>query len=93
MDNLKALFVAFLLVKNEQYQNQIYLLSGDNRVKEKLVMSYIEQIKADSDFMLMGLATRITLTRGAKVSLNELLNQFKTFIDHLDTTLLDGLIG
>ncbi|MEJ6534098.1 hypothetical protein [Pseudoalteromonas lipolytica] len=93
MESLKALFVAFLLVKNNQQQNHIYLLSADNDIQERQVMSYIEQVKADSDFMLMALATKIASIEGAKASLNELLSHMKSSIEHLNTEQLDGLIG
>ncbi|WP_168990054.1 hypothetical protein [Pseudoalteromonas sp. MEBiC 03485] len=56
-------------------------------------MSYIEQVKADSDFMLMALATKIASIEGAKASLNELLSHMKSSIEHLNTEQLDGLIG
>ena len=93
MESLKALFVAFLLEKNNQQQNHIYLLSADNDIQERQVMSYIEQVKADSDFMLMALATKIAskIMRNSSVAIGAAIkavnDNFKDGVNGFETEI------
>lgn len=78
MVSVKALFLAILMSKNEEYTTAIKTLVNNDKINEIEFEGYRQQVRTDENVMVLSLMSKLASNENMKIELLHLFEEVQT---------------
>lgn len=78
MVSVKALFLAILMSKNEEYTTAIMTLVNNDKINEIEFEGYRQQVRTDENVMVLSLMSKLASNENMKIELLHLFEEVQT---------------